>query len=566
MRSALRSVGLCCLALVLGVGGLPTRASAQTQEASQAPRSLRVLMVQGLEVTIDLGAQDRLQPGDRVRFEPLGHPALDALVTAVRDREAIVTLPAPDATIQVGVGGQVWPTGPLPPSPADEVVDGREPSPGEIRWEEDPDIWQEGMPLLGRAEVRQPQERPAHWSGQFTLGSRWFESSGPNQREDQQTWARLGVRGNNPFGRGGVLRAQVDGQISSLEGATGLGGTLEDSDDHVRLLQASYAWGGTRFQSRRYEVGRFYSPFFSELGLIDGVETSQRLASGARIGARVGFLPGFDVDLPFEDNFAIAAYWDRPLTEDARTYVGAAVQKTWFDGKEDRDWVLFKGRLEEANWTVEGAVEADLYQDEPVEPTSGTEVTHARLRVEHEWENRGTLAVYATDDRWPNTRRGLPVLSDPDFLISARIQREGLDGVWRWGDDRLWRGRLERWEDEDSDGSLGELGLEGAWPQSASADWHVRGYWNETDLADIAALRVGSGMQTTKGRFDLSAELGRFELLDTAGEVVADSKGVVRGSWSTAFASRWQAFLQGAVYFGGDEDAYSVAFTLTRSF
>ncbi|HRV80944.1 MAG TPA: hypothetical protein P5218_05890, partial [Planctomycetota bacterium] len=63
-----------------------------------------------------------------------------------------------------------------------------------------------------------------------------------------------------------------------------------------------------------------------------------------------------------------------------------------------------------------------------------------------------------------------------------------------------------------------------------------------------------------------SLEVGQFEILDQLGGLSAHSKGVWRGQWTGAVGHDWSLILHGAMFFGGDQDAYSAGFSLLRSF
>ncbi|HPF15018.1 MAG: hypothetical protein H6830_03250 [Planctomycetes bacterium] len=554
--------------LVVGAQALDSASAADTDSVAQETVEgtqeigIRVLWVRETQVRIDLGSQSGLQLGDRVRLEPLGRPDVEGVVTEISDLEATVTLTRSDPGVVPGVSGRVRVT----PNSLGEQAQPKPPVPP-IVWTDQPQEWREGMPLLGDIQPVKPEERPTHWTGRLELSGNFFRDGTATVRDDRQFLVRTGWVATNPFGHGGELQLQLDYQANSLSVGDSAVGVVDDSDAYLRIQRASYAWGGTRFEPRRIEAGRFYSRWFPELGILDGVEVSERLSDGSHVGASAGFLPGFDVELPFQNDLALAAFWDHPWGAKGRSNVGAAAQTTWYDGTPDRQWFLVKGRMAEMeNWVLDGGLEGDLYTSDDIAKDPGLEWTQSRVRLERRFDRDGAASVYYFDQRWPETLRGLPVIQDPTFLFVAHTQRVGVDGWWQNTDTTRISSRLERWEDEDSSGSLGELGYDQELEGDRFTGWRISGYWSDTDLADITALRLGLAGRAFLGFWDTSLEVGQFEILDQLGGLSAHSKGVWRGQWTGAVGHDWSLILHGAMFFGGDQDAYSAGFSLLRSF
>ncbi len=554
-----------CLAggVVLWVApGVRAQETAETptgEPAATQPEEVRVriIWVSGFLVRVDLGAESGLQVGDRIRFEPLGLADVEGVVQAVGNRQAEVLLPAGDFGMQPGVRG--W----VKLNPVERVAYS-----GPVLPDLEADKgWKQGMPLLGGISQVKPQERPTVWSGRWAMTGRLNKDGTGSDRQDHYGQVGYSLHGKNPWGRGGQVDLDLELQESYLDFDSGVAGTEGESDVFLRVRRASYAFGGDKDRPRRYQFGRFYSTSMPELGLLDGAEVSQRSADGTLFGSSFGWQPSYGPELQFEDSMAISGWVQKPLGASLRSSVGAAVQKTWFDGKADRDWMLFKGHYAtEGPWSATASLTMDLYDSDDIAKDSGFEATEYRTRIQRDLGRGKGVALLHSLVRFPEIRRRLPADYSSIQVAGAETRRTGLSAWFPVGETRSLSGRHEIWTDEDENGGYTEVTLESELRDFFADRWYISGFVSDTRLADIAALRLGLHGRAKGGRWNAGLDLGQYEQVQTDGLLETEFQGSLRGGWSGSVGRRWFLGLDAALQFGEERDAYSVGFLLQRSF
>ena len=317
------------------------------QEPAWERVEVRVLSVQGQLVQIDRGREAGVEPGDRLRLQPLGQSERFGRVQSVAERTAwVLMLPGPEgeAGMDIGTGGELELPAERRRAAASEsdFRDRSGPLPEtEPRWADPVEPTDSSRPLLEQLGTR-PEERASLWRGRTWMSS--YLSAERALRDSHSLFARAGLEleGDNPFGYGGALqlRAEFDYRAYDAEGDPA------ESEPAVRLERASYRRGGQRFETRRLEVGRFLQHGFPELGLLDGMELQWGREDGARVGVSAGWLPEATQELTTGNDFQLAAFYrgsaGGTALADTRWHWGAAVQQTWHDGTPDRSLLLLQ--------------------------------------------------------------------------------------------------------------------------------------------------------------------------------------------------------------------------------
>ncbi|MCP5020707.1 MAG: hypothetical protein GY930_02925 [bacterium] len=553
---------LACGVVLWGAPGVRAQEAAETpsgEPAATQPEEVRVriIWVSGSLVRVDLGAESGLQAGDRIRFEPLGLADVEGVVQAVGNRQAEVLLPAGDFGMQPGVRG--W----VKLDPVESVAYS-----GPVLPDLEADKgWKQGMPLLGGISQVKPQERPTVWSGKWAMTGRLSKDGTGSDRQDHYGQVGYSLLGKNPWGRGGRVDLDLELQESHLDFDSGVAGTQGESDLFLRARRASYAFGGDKDRPRRYQFGRFYSTSMPELGLLDGAEVSQRGADGMWLGSSFGWQPSYGPELQFEDSMAISGWVQKPLGASLRSSIAAAVQKTWFDGKADRDWMLFKGHYaNQGPWSATANLIIDLYDSDDIAKDSGFETTEYRARVQRDLGPGKGVALLHSLVRFPEIRRRLPADYSAVRITGAETRRTGLSAWYPLSDERSLSGRYEVWSDEDENGGYTEVTMESELNETFADRWYVSGFVSDTRLADIAAVRLGLYGNAQGGRWNAGLDLGQYEQVQSDGTMETDFQGSLRGGWSGAVGRSWFLGLDAALQFGEERDAYSVGLLLQRSF
>ena len=409
---------------------------------------VNVTSVAQTSVYLDHGRDVGLQVGMFVRLFPPGLAPFEVEIRSVSNTSARAELPPGFAAPPMGTPGEATVT---------QVVERTvEPAPVTPTAPEHPP-WtrQEGartpdQPLLVPTFGEHPNERPPRLDGRLFASSQWSRDNG-GDRSSEYYYSRLGVRADatNYFGAGERVRfaGEVEDRRVSLPDAP------DDTDQNARLDLLSVALGTEAWAPTGVEVGRFYSPFLPEIGLVDGVEVVRRYEGGLRVGAGFGAYP-----LPFParesgDDLGVHAFFD--YTADARRSFATTVglQKTWHRGTADRDLVLWRieGRPSDS-LSLYGSAKVDVYTGSDDLKGSGVELTEAYGSARLDGSRVGT-GLTASHFTWPELLRDEYQNLPPELVTDGKVDRLSWSGWWRTTDALRLQVRADVWRDQDRDGA-----------------------------------------------------------------------------------------------------------------
>lgn len=554
-------IGLAALALGRAAHAQEDRMRVALRVTASAP---------GGVVVVDRGSLDGLRVGDRIELDARGGPDWIGAVVEVEPRSATVELELSQIEVPPGTRGRVWVPRerfdePEEPEPAPLPAEGEAAEP-EVGAEPDTGLepWEPHMPLLAGLRSYAPDERPRRIRGwtELFLGGTWT-----SEEQREQSTARLGahVDVENPFGRGG--RLVLDGELENFSYQ------VPDEDEQTisrgRLQRLSYAWGGTRQDPTRIEVGRFLQHGVPEFGVLDGAEWSQRFDNGHRLGASVGFLPDPTEEYESGRDFQLATYyrWVSNLSEESSFTAG--YQRSFRDGDADRDLFVLRGRTRLSDvWSLSGSAWVDLYTAGDVVAGSGLELTQALLRATRTFSDDSGLEFQYRRLVFPDTQQGgaQPFFLDPNQLANDRFDRFGVD-AWRWLDpNRRLFGGMGYSTDEHGTNADSVLGL----------DWHdlwLDGGSLRTSLTashgrfgPAGHLRLAYGRREGRSGWDVHYEYAYYEQQDFQSDL-----GLLPGQRLGAtrdfdLGSDWHLSASGELVDYDGENAWTAALRLTRSF
>ena len=552
---------------------LATSAPAPAQDDDiYAHVALRVSSTNPGTAVIDRGSSDRVAIGDLVLFFPRDGGTYRGNVVQLDDRSAVVQLLDREFRPVSGTRGEVLvpkarlkpPTKRTPPpadGPADPPPDRPQPDrdnqqPGD-KWRNRDDEWREGMPLLAQVKPVRPENRAPLLTGRvYTIGDLTYAP-----RDDfNSSLLRIGTEFSldNPFGRGGGL--QFDGETNfktEVNDETG-------ADLLVRRL--SYVRGGTRYDSTRWEAGRFLQHGMPEFGVLDGFEWSQRGKNGDRFGASIGFMPELDDDFNSLADLQIAAYYYWAADERERLTIGGGFQKTLHNGKGDRDLLIGKLRyLPGDGWRVHATTWFDFYYGRDDIKNGGVEMTQALASVGHRWDNGDSVDLSFRRLRFPELLRNgefLPVLADE--IADKRYDRLALDTWLRVGDETRMHAHLSGFDDEDDSGGAGELGfdMQNLFAERSRTD--VTAFGTAAQYSSVIGGRVTYGRFLDSGRFDLFYEVRHEHKHGFPNDADDLLQHRLRASRSFTMESDWDVTLHSEARLWDDEFSWSVGFFMQR--
>lgn len=564
LRTVLLWLLVACLAVPAGA-----------QDEGVASVALRVTARRpGARVMVDRGAQDGLLEGDVVVFQPRTGRPVTGHVLRLEERAALVLL-AETIDLPPGTRGDarvpLARLGPLPPpeAVADEPqelpaqpVEPIEPAPDHPAWENGDEEWSPDLPLLARVRVLRPEDRESRVTG-FTYLSADQILTTESDRSDGFYRFGTDLLYENPFGRGGEL--SFDAELNYRY--TDVPDQGDEDEVHLRLDRLSYAWGGTRWSSQRWEAGRFLHHVMPELGVVDGAEWSQRFDDGDRVGASVGYLPEPNQDYETGKDFQLSVFYEWVADRSETLTAAGAYQKSWHNGAADRD--LFVGRVQylpAEGWHVNATTWIDVYTSGDDAKGSGVELTQAVASVGKRWESGDGLNLTYNRILFPEIDRFEFTPVGANQLADDHNDRLALSG-WTWiGEEERLHGVIAGWTDEDDSGGDGEMGLEvfDLFADGVSADVTVFGTLGRFESAVGARLTFTRAVDL--GSWDLMYEIANHDQqgFDDTNDDILQHR--LRGSCDLNSLSGWGLSLYAEGVTWEDETGLLAGFYLRKSF
>lgn len=489
--------------------------------ASDEQVSLRVSSSgPGASVEVDRGSSDGLEIGDVVTFSPREGGSLRGSVVRVEERTAVVEMRDPSRLPATGTRGEVTIPGsrlagsedPLQPEGVPEVEQPGPEQEGDAEhppWQNGDESYSSGMPLLAEVRAVRPEDRDARLTGRvYLIADYIYADTDDDTRSDAFLRGGTDLLLENPFGIGGGL--SFDGEYNYKR--TDVPDQDDEDETELRVDRLSYNLGGTRYSSRRMEIGRFLQYGMPEFGLLDGFEYGRRKDNGQRYGASIGLMPEPDPDLESGNDFQVSGWyrWVSDATEEMSASGG--YQKTWHNGNADRD--LFVGKftyLPPEGWNFLSTAWIDFYTSGDDAKGSGLGLTQAYARTGHRWASGDGVNVTYSHISFPEIDRNefLPVTEDQ--LEDDHSDRVGLDG-WTWlSRETRFSGDAGVWVDEDESGGDLEFGLEMDELFQHRSKTGLFLFGTAGEFSNVLGTRLSYGRFTEDGRWDVSYEYANHD-------------------------------------------------------
>jgi len=554
--------------------------SAFAQNPAFVRIEVTVTAVAGGSVYLDAGRGQGLEVGDSVRLFPLGGSALEGKLRAVSKSSSRAEFGS-SATVQVGDRGEVLVPAarlaPEPPAqdpqPAEEAAepvtprrdDESPPRPVQEHppWQEPPSGWDQSVPLLAPSSARTAAEREPRWRGRFwSRFSSTTDDSGTG-REFESIRTGADVLYLNPFGHGG----EFDLDIEYSRRTSDTGDPSDETESVLRPERFSYSFGGSRDESVAWEVGRFLQNGFPEFGLLDGAEYGRRLASGDTVGASVGFLPEPNDELDSGGDFQTAAYYRYVSNADEDLAIGLGYQKTWHEGRADRDLFVASSDWHIAERTyAHGTAWVDLYSGSDAEKSSGPELTQLTVNLTQRLESGDGVGIFLSHVKWPSLLRNeLPVVADGG-LANFEVTRIGVNGWTQLSDELRLSGRVDHWEDQEDSGGGGEVRIDLRDVLYEDGRVSVAIFDTRGSTSSGVGWRLSADRRLPAGFVSLTWQTTDFEQDGFNGSQQNLLHQVLRAAYDTQLAADWDLSLFAEERFGDEQDSRAIGFFLQRRF
>jgi hypothetical protein len=247
-----------------------------------------------------------------------------------------------------------------------------------------------------------------------------------------------------------------------------------------------------------------------EFGVLDGLEWNQRLDSGDRWGASVGFMPEPDPDMHTGGDFQGSAHYEWVSDLSEQLVLGGGFQKSLHHGEHDRDLIVTKVRYApEEGWNAYGTAWVDFYGTGDGLKSPGPELTQAVAAIGHRWESGNELEFGYQRSLFPQMDRQEFLVPDDAEVANGHHDRISIDGSRRISRNYRFHSCAGAWSDENDSGGDLELGLDKQdfLFDSSHTDFTVFGTAGE--FSSLLGARIAMSRLIGGGSWDLFYELGQ---------------------------------------------------------
>lgn len=436
--------------------------------------------------------------------------------------------------------------------------------PGEHQpWESQNPAWDPNRPLLAPAFGNTPEERPSVTSGQiYTRFSGTFDQS---SNGSTYLLASLGLdaRRTNPFGHGGEFNVSAE----AFHRVNKVSGQPDDTETDFSFRRFAYRVGGEEDNPTRWEFGRFLQHEFPELGLLDGVEWTQKTARGSTYGASLGAMPEPFPTMPKDDDLQAAVYYRWAADRERKFTWGNVYQNSWHKGQQDRnlfvstiDWIASK------TMSVHAVAWIDYYGPGDTVKPDGFELTEMTASTSWRTSERSSVNVNLSTRRYPEMLRTEFVSLTPEQLLHSHVERIGAGWSGMVGSNTRASARADFWQDQDDSGenydaSVGWRDL--LWERG---ELTLTGYYTDGTYSSGPGGRI-SATKSWDGAFGtLTYSFTNYDQKSFAGTTSTVAHQSVFASIDLPLGKSWDLSIYADDRFGDQLDTWDVGLSLQMRF
>jgi hypothetical protein len=433
---------------------------------------------------------------------------------------------------------------------------------GHQPWEAQNPSWDPNRPLLAPAFGTTPAERESVTRGQlYTRFSGTFDQQAGG---GDYLLASLGLdlTRTNPFGKGGEFN--FSGELSHRMDQ--IPGQPDSTTDESSVRRFSYRVGGEEDQPTRWEFGRFLQYEFPELGMLDGLEWTEKTAGGSAFGASFGAMPEPFPGFPSEDDIQAAVYYRWAGDREHKLTAGAAYQNTWHKGQQDRN--LFVGTLDwvaSKVFSMHAVAWVDYYGPGDTVKSDGFELTEFTASGTWRTAERSSVNINASTRHYPEMLRNEFASFTPDQLKNDHIERIGAGWSGMLSTRTRADARAAYWSDQDDSGANYDAGI--GWKDLL---------WDRGELSLMASYADGTFSSGPGARISatkawdsafgtLMYSVTNYDQKSFDGTTTVANNSIF-GSVDFTLGKAWDLSMYGDHRFGDNIDSWDVGLSLQMRF
>ncbi len=527
-----------------------------------------VTSTSGTSVFLDKGESSGIRAGLIVRLSPPEGSPLRATVRIVSTNRARADLPPGLDVPPIGTRGEVEVpvkavTDRAPIRATTPSTDTDTKVPVHPPWSGQTPDFSKDTPLLAPIAGQRAEDRPVEVNGRLYFNSLYTHDQSQGRNDDLYT-GRLGtsLEVTNPFGKGGHLT--FDGEVNNRSQFLTDGENTTEYDGEIELL--SYTIGGQEYTLYRVEVGRFYSIYLPELGLVDGAEAVVQLDNGFRVGVGGGIYPISSDDPEHGEDYGVHFFVDYQSETPGELSGILGYQKTWHKGEEDRDQILGRvnSRIGDTLWLY-GSFRADIYDQDDKIKGQGIDLTELWTQLRYTPDPKYGGSVSYSMFKWPDLKRDQFSSLPLETIRDGRVDRVNFSAWNKVNKKVRLSGRFNIWQDQDDDGTGGELRIdwndrESDWPALSGTVFFTEGSFNSGE-----GIRTEARKTIRDADVFLGYEFFSYDVQSMAGGTESLVRQLVRSgvNWSK---DKWYYSVTLDHYFGDTDDEYTLGTFISRRF
>lgn len=512
-----------------------------------------VVSVSGRSVYINAGRSAGVAVGARVVFVLSDGSRVEGVVADVSASSSRAEIPTDAASPMVNDRAELDAPAREPGAAPEPVPNERREVPAHPPWTRQPEQRGEDQPLLAPAFGTPPQERPTSISGRVFAT---FRHTKDVENDSDSSYGRLGtwLEVRNAFKDGGRLRFEGDADLRVFD-------TFGENEARTkaRVQRLSYAWGLDQDAPTRVEVGRYFSVYLPEIGLIDGAEAARRFQNGWSVGGGVGLFPTPGNELNWGDDYGAYAFAEyRPESESVWSQGVIGFQQTLHKGEVDRTLLVARGAMRpNKQWSLFGSALIDLYDSD--DDLKDAPIGLTQLIAQASYRPTKATSVSGTYSRttWPQLKREEFALLPAGLVSDGYVDR--VSGSVRHDLTESWRltGRGHAWQDQDRDGFGGEAGAE--WTSVGPNQLWLAGslYLENAAFVDGYGARLQGRKDFGTVRVSAGYDVFLYEQNSLVNMGESATRHTVRGDVSFSTGS-WSWDIDASYNVGDDENAWSL--------
>jgi hypothetical protein len=247
--------------------------------------------------------------------------------------------------------------------------------------------------------------------------------------------------------------------------------------------------------------------------------------------------------------------------------LGVAAQKTWHEGKSDRDLVILTGDWRPSETSaLHSSAWIDWYTSGEDFQESGPELTRLVLSGTQRLGQSSGVGLFLTHFRYPEL---LADELDPAVaasLAELEVTRLSLSGWTKLSSRLRLAARADHWEDQEAAGEGGEIGLSARDLLWRRGEVTMAVSRNDGRFSSGLGWRLGASKQLHGSRLRIEYDTTDWRQDDFSGEQQALRHDALRASWDTSLGSALDLSIWAEQRFGDEQDSTALGFQLQRRF